>query len=119
MDNKDLQDKIKKLVAEQKLLEKSMNPFNENFSFDKKQTLIKITNIKQQIINLQTQILDDYPAALNPFAYEDIDSLQENNNRQMVVDTEPLVASDTISINSQELIEMWYGKTCCPRCTIL
>ncbi|WP_342258176.1 hypothetical protein [Spiroplasma endosymbiont of Nomada ruficornis] len=115
---------IKKLKKEKKELEKSLNPFNKNFSLNNKEKLLKeIALINEKIINLKQKILVDYEEDLDEIENGNLEfnfNIQQlNNEDQYLKDSTFLITNDDInSINSEELINMQYGKKCCPPCTI-
>ncbi|WP_338957056.1 MULTISPECIES: hypothetical protein [unclassified Spiroplasma] len=115
---------IKKLKKEKKELEKSLNPFNKNFSLNNKEKVLKeIALINEKIINLKQKLLVDYEEDLDEIENGNLEfnfNIQQlNNEDQYLKDSTFLITNDDInSINSEELINMQYGKKCCPPCTI-
>ncbi|WP_338960183.1 MULTISPECIES: hypothetical protein [unclassified Spiroplasma] len=115
---------IKKLKKEKKELEKSLNPFNKNFSLNNKEKILKeIALINEKIVNLKQKLLVDYEEHLDEIENGNLEfnfNLQQlNNEDQYLKDSTFLITNDDInSINSEELINMQYGKKCCPPCTI-
>ncbi|WP_174481124.1 hypothetical protein [Spiroplasma endosymbiont of Danaus chrysippus] len=115
---------IKKLKKEKKELEKSFNPFNKNFSLNNKEKVLKeIALINEKIINLKQKLLVDYEEDLDEIENGNLEfnfNLQQlNNEDEYLKDSTFLITNDDInSINSEELINMQYGKKCCPPCTI-
>ncbi|WP_342265946.1 hypothetical protein [Spiroplasma endosymbiont of Villa modesta] len=88
---KDIQNKINELEENKKLLKHSMNPFNENFNINRETTLMKINSIDEEILKFQ----------------QDLEKILTTSD------------FDINSINSEQFIEIQYGKKCCPSCTIL
>ncbi|WDA54376.1 MAG: hypothetical protein PPFGHCPK_00817 [Spiroplasma endosymbiont of Drosophila atripex] len=115
---------IKKLKKEKKELEKSLNPFNKNFSLNNREKILKeIALINEKIVNLKQKLLVDYEEHLDEIENGNLEfnfNLQQlNNEDQYLKDSTFLITNDDInSINSEELINMQYGKKCCPPCTI-
>ncbi|WP_338979726.1 hypothetical protein [Spiroplasma endosymbiont of Lasioglossum malachurum] len=88
---KDIQNKINELEKNKKLLKHSMNPFNENFNINRETTLMKINSIDEEILKFQ----------------QDLEKILTTSD------------FDINSINSEQFIEIQYGKKSCPSCTIL
>ncbi|WP_342260746.1 hypothetical protein [Spiroplasma endosymbiont of Notiophilus biguttatus] len=115
---------LKKLKEEKKELEKSLNPFNKNFSLNSKEKILKeIALINEKIVNLKQKLLVDYEEHLDEIEDENLEfnfNLQQlSNEDQYLNDSTFLITNDDInSINSEELINMQYGNKCCPPCTI-
>lgn len=101
-----------------------MNPFNKNFSLNNKEKVLKeIALINEKIINLKQKLLVDYEEDLDEIENGNLEfnfNIQQlNNEDQYLKDSTFLITNDDInSINSEELINMQYGKKCCPSCTI-
>ncbi|WP_286641017.1 hypothetical protein [Spiroplasma ixodetis] len=115
---------VKKLKKEKKELQKSLNPFKKNFSVNNKEKVLKeIALINEKIVNLKQKLLVDYEEHLDEIENGNLEfnfNLQQlNNEDQYLKDSTFLITNDDInSINSEELINMQYGKKCCPPCTI-
>ncbi|MBP1525809.1 MAG: hypothetical protein H9Q65_04480 [Spiroplasma ixodetis] len=101
-----------------------MNPFNKNFSLNNKEKVLKeIALINEKIINLKQKLLVDYEEDLDEIENGNLEfnfNIQQlNNEDQYLKDSTFLITNyDINSINSEELINMQYGKKCCPPCTI-
>ncbi len=101
-----------------------MKPFNKNFSLNNKEKVLKeIALINEKIVNLKQKLLVDYEEDLDEIENGNLEfnfNLQQlNNEDQYLKDSTFLITNDDInSINSEELINMQYGKKCCPPCTI-